>query len=238
MSVGEIVAPYDSDNKFPVYGFGAKIPGSTRAVSHCFPLTYNTVDAEVFGVQGILNAYHTSLQTLTLYGPTNFAPTIQAAASRAQEFFQQKQDVQAYLILLIITDGEITDMDDTVLEIVSASFLPLSIIIIGVGSADFTNMNILDGDNGSLKFRGRSAQRDIVQFVPFRDYKGKPLAQLAADTLAEVPGQFMAFMRANNILPRPPPSPQELAALQARRDQTMTQLAALPQAYSAPPPQQ
>lgn len=233
LAVGDIVAPYDSDNLFPVFGFGAKVP-PTNTVSHCFPLTFNTANPQVFGVQGILNAYHSSLQSITLYGPTNFAPTIQAAVARANEFYQQKHDVQSYLILLIITDGEITDMDDTVREIVNASFLPLSIIIVGVGSADFTNMNSLDGDNGSLKYGGRSAQRDIVQFVPFREFKGKPLSALATATLAEVPDQFMQFMRANNIKPRPAPTPEELAALQARRDATMNQLATLQPTGLAP----
>ena len=36
-----------------------------------------------------------------------------------------------YFILLIITDGIITDMAETVLAIVRASHLPMSIIIIG-----------------------------------------------------------------------------------------------------------
>lgn len=231
MAVGEILAPYDSDNNFPVFGFGAKIP-PTFAVNHCFPLTFNPANPEVFGVQGILNSYHTALQSITLYGPTNFAPTIQAASARAQQLFQQKDDVQAYLILLIITDGEITDMDDTVREIVNASYLPLSVIIVGVGSADFNNMEALDGDDGLLRYGGRAAQRDIVQFVPFRNFKGRPIHELAAHTLAEVPGQFLAFMRANNIKPRPPPTPAEIAAIQARRDQTAAQL----QALNAPQP--
>ena len=37
-------------------------------------------------------------------------------------------------------DGEITDMDDTVDRIVAASKLPLSIVIVGVGGADFKSM--------------------------------------------------------------------------------------------------
>lgn len=39
-------------------------------------------------------------------------------------------------------------MEATKNSIVQASHLPLSIIIIGIGNADFTNMEILDGDNG------------------------------------------------------------------------------------------
>lgn len=81
-------------------------------------------------------------------------------------FFQQ------YFILLIITDGEITDLDQTRQAIVNASKLPMSIIIVGVGEADFKAMEFLDGDGGVLKsVTGEPAARDIVQFVPFRQFK-------------------------------------------------------------------
>ena len=54
----------------------------------------------------------------------------------------------------------------------TASSLPLSLIIVGVGQADFTDMNELDGDGGVLRSpAGKPVQRDIVQFVPFRDFK-------------------------------------------------------------------
>ena len=47
----------------------------------------------------------------------------------------------------------------------------MSIIIVGVGQADFTAMNILDGDDGVLKGTGgQPVRRDIVQFVPFREF--------------------------------------------------------------------
>lgn len=50
--------------------------------------------------------------------------------------------------------------------------MPLSIIIVGVGSADFTAMDQLDADEVPLysqKYR-KHMDADIVQFVPFRDY--------------------------------------------------------------------
>ncbi|KAK2085746.1 hypothetical protein P7K49_037046 [Saguinus oedipus] len=77
-----------------------------------------------------------------------------------------------YYILLILTDGVVTDMADTREAIVRASRLPMSIIIVGVGNADFTDMQVLDGDDGILRSpRGEPALRDIVQFVPFRELK-------------------------------------------------------------------
>lgn len=80
--------------------------------------------------------------------------------------------LQQYYILLILTDGVVTDMSDTREAIVRASHLPMSVIIVGVGNADFTDMQILDGDDGVLRSpRGEPALRDIVQFVPFRELK-------------------------------------------------------------------
>ena len=52
---------------------------------------------------------------------------------------------------MILTDGVISDMDDTIKAIVDASFLPMSIIIVGVGNADFTDMEILDADKQRSK---------------------------------------------------------------------------------------
>jgi hypothetical protein len=72
----------------------------------------------------------------------------------------------AYTILLIVTDGVITDLEATKEAIVDASALPLSVIIVGVGDADFSAMVALDADEERLTDQhGRRAQRDVVQFV-------------------------------------------------------------------------
>ena len=57
---------------------------------------------------------------------------------------------QQYHILMIITDGVISDMQATIDEIVRGSNLPLSIVIVGVGSADFSSMDVLDADDEPL----------------------------------------------------------------------------------------
>ena len=63
-----------------------------------------------------------------LYGPTNFSPVINHVARFAAE---NTQSAQNYFVLLIITDGVITDFAETVSAIVKASHLPMSIIIVG-----------------------------------------------------------------------------------------------------------
>ena len=55
---------------------------------------------------------------------------------------------QNYFVLLLLTDGVLSDMSETIDAVVRASHYPLSIIIVGVGAADFTDMNTLDCDDG------------------------------------------------------------------------------------------
>ena len=47
----------------------------------------------------------------------------------------------------MLTDGAISDMEDTKRAIIAASHLPMSIIIVGVGGADFDAMDALDSDD-------------------------------------------------------------------------------------------
>jgi len=110
-----------------------------------------------------------------------------------------------YSVLLILTDGAITDASQTVDAIVQASYLPLSIIIIGVGNADFSQMNILDGDGTVLRSsKGLSAARDIVQFVPFREFSQRGVSELAAEVLRELPNQVTDFFSRVGKVPNQP----------------------------------
>lgn len=189
-SVCEILKDYDSDQMYPVYGFGGKVPQHPEnKPSHCFALNGNIYNPEVYGVPGIMQVYFNSLRKVQLYGPTNFSPVLDMINGYC-DYQQQEmsQNNQKYTIALIITDGAITDFESTVDQIVKASDKPLSIIIVGVGNAEYDQMEALDGDVEPLysktlrKYRGR----DIVQFVPFRDLRGDPI-RLAKEVLGEIP---------------------------------------------------
>jgi len=52
--------------------------------------------------------------------------------------FVKPVSLQAYYVLLMLSDGVLSDFDDTIKAVVYASGLPMSIIIVGVGNADFT----------------------------------------------------------------------------------------------------
>uniref|UniRef100_A0AAY4CNC4 C2 domain-containing protein n=1 Tax=Denticeps clupeoides TaxID=299321 RepID=A0AAY4CNC4_9TELE len=207
-AVGEIIQDYDSDKMFPALGFGAKLPPDGR-VSHEFALNGNPQNPYCNCIDGVLEAYYQSLKSVHLYGPTNFSPVINHVARYAASV----KDGSQYFVLLIITDGVISDMAQTKESIVNAASLPMSIIIVGVGPAEFDAMIELDGDEVRISSRGRYAERDIVQFVPFRDYIDRTgnhilsMARLAKDVLAEIPDQFLSYMRTRGIKPSPAPPP-------------------------------
>uniref|UniRef100_A0A4W3HQ39 Copine 8 n=1 Tax=Callorhinchus milii TaxID=7868 RepID=A0A4W3HQ39_CALMI len=207
-AVGEIIQDYDSDKMFPALGFGAKLPPDGR-ISHEFALNGNPQNPYCQGIEGVMESYYRTLKTVQLYGPTNFAPVINHVARYAAPI----EDGSQYFILLIITDGVISDMAQTKESIVNAACFPMSIIIVGVGPAEFDAMEELDGDEIRISSRGRYAERDIVQFVPFRDYVDRTgnhvlsMARLAKDVLAEIPDQFLSYMKSRGIKPSPAPPP-------------------------------
>ncbi|ETE65722.1 Copine-2, partial [Ophiophagus hannah] len=174
--------------------------GSVRQNVSCLGI-WGPAPTGLEGVEGIIQAYSNCLPHIRFYGPTNFSPIINHVARFAAQATQQESASQ-YFILLIITDGVISDMDETRHAVVQASRLPMSIIIIGVGNADFAAMEFLDADNRMLRsYTGEEAVRDIVQFVPFREFRSAPKETLAKAVLAELPQQVVQFFKHQNLPP-------------------------------------
>ncbi|KAF5731002.1 hypothetical protein HS088_TW19G00605 [Tripterygium wilfordii] len=199
IEVGEVLQFYDSDKRFPAWGFGARpIDGP---VSHCFNLNGSSNYCEVEGIQGIMMAYNSALFNVSLAGPTLFGHVITNAALIASQSLANGG--RKYFALLIITDGVVTDLQETKDALVKASDLPLSILIVGVGGADFKEMEVLDADKGDRleSSSGRVASRDMVQFVPLRDVQSGEIS-VVQSLLAELPSQFLTYMRTRNIQPK------------------------------------
>ena len=102
---------------------------------------------------------------------------------------------------MILTDGIIKDQEDTIDALVEGSYYPLSVIIIGIGNADFKKMEQLDGDEMPLISRkGIKRQRDLVQFVPYNKYEGNT-NKLVYEVLEEIPRQVIEYYTLNYIYP-------------------------------------
>ena len=198
MSCGYTLAYYDYDQLFPVFGFGAKIKDSLNGeVSNCFNLNFKN-DPNIYTIGNIIKTYHEIIEQdkLDFTGPTNFSPLIKKVISRINQ-----NNLFEYHILMILTDGVIDDLQDTIDLLVEASYLPLSVIIIGIGNKDFSNMEKLDGDENPIMARsGKFRARDIVQFVPFSKFVNEP-KKLSMEVLAEIPRQMIEYYQFKNLDP-------------------------------------
>lgn len=208
-AVGNVLTAYCSKQYFPALGYGGyvSLDGGAPNTYHCFPLSLETARPFVNGVEEVVGLYRNALPRLQLSGPTYFHDLVRVTREAAAKPYTA--NYQHYHILLIITDGVINDMRETIDELVEASDTPLSIIIVGVGNADFgTFMEKLDSDDALLYSSklGRHAKRDIVQFVPFLRFVSNP-NELARETLAEIPQQVLEFMQLHKIEPLPARGP-------------------------------
>jgi len=208
-SCGDILAYYDDDQLFPVFGFGFQFLDRNRDLGRNlgkynydnYPINCKVEDPNIHLIDDVLNQYRNFITKVKLWGPTNFAPMIRDLNNEVKENLR-KGMTMSYNILMILTDGQISDMQMTINELVEASFLPISVIIVGIGNGNFGNMDILDADDNPLYDTGRrKADRDLVQFVPFNDYKNDP-PKLAEQVLEEIPRQVVEYYQHKGIKPK------------------------------------
>jgi Copine/C2 domain len=193
-AIVSILSKYDSDKQFPVWGFGAKYDGD---IQHCFQC--GGADKH-HGVQGVLNAYHSVFKSgLVMSGPTVFDEVIRVAGQHAASAHAtaQARGGQCYTVLLILTDGAVSDVQATSRALEDVSNDPLSVVIVGVGNADFSGMRFLDD------FSGGTGKRDIAQFVAFNQYRHNSQA-LTSETLNEIPNQLSGYFTSVGVRPNPP----------------------------------
>ena len=199
LDVGSVVETYDHEQQIQAFGFGG-IPRhlGLDTVNHCFALNGNPSEPEINGTKGVRETYKRNLQYIEFGGPTLFAPLLTAFLDHVSH----QEDENKYHILMILTDGTIHDMAMTRSLIVQLSVYPVSIIIIGVGDANFDAMVELDSDDGILRDDfGNASLRDIVQFVEYN--KAIQSGNFAEQVLEEVPDQFLSHMDRIGFHPDP-----------------------------------
>ena len=165
--VGKILQPYSYKQQFNAFGFGG-IPhylldnpdiNLKRVNVNHFPLTEDLAKNTIDSLDELRLLYRSAIENSTLWGPTLFKPFF----DQLELYMIRHSKYRMYHCLLILTDGDIHDLRETVDKIVECAEYPLSIIIVGLGDADFTAMETLDSDEYELvDGKGTKAKRDIA----------------------------------------------------------------------------
>jgi hypothetical protein len=128
---------FDYYNQIALYGFGARLPPYYKCVGQCFALNGNYYHPLITGgVEEIIKLYRETLARIQPHGPTKISDIINMAIQFAQAEYQSSN----YYVLIILTDGCFDDFALTVDKIIDASSLPLSIVMVGLGDGDFSQL--------------------------------------------------------------------------------------------------
>jgi E3 ubiquitin-protein ligase RGLG len=180
--VSRTLSGYDEDSLIPAFGFGDIY---TKATS-CFPFF---PDRHCHGLNEVLDRYNDIVGEIEYSGPTNFAPVI-------REAIKIVKDTKQFHILVIIADGQVDKVADTISAIVDASQHPLSIVCIGVGDGPWDMMENFDDSIPKRRF-------DNFQFVDLNSLEKKfhssdPErfeAEFACAALMEIPEQYIEIRK-------------------------------------------
>ena len=178
MRVMDIMArtlePFDDDGLIPVFGFGDKTTKDTAVFD------VNKDKQPFKGMQAALEGYKAVVPTLTLSGPTSFVPLIKKA-------IQIVKQTRQYHILVIICDGQVSDMNANRRAIEEASHYPISIVCVGVGDGPFDVMENFDDQVEQAKF-------DNFNFINYykicEGHVENPDVAFACNALNEIPEQY------------------------------------------------
>lgn len=178
--IARTLEPFDEDHRIPVFGFG----DATTTDRSVFP--FKEDGTPCFGLAEVLVRYADLARVVQLSGPTSFVPLI----NKALEIVRTERQ---YHILVILTDGEVTDAEANADAIVRASNYALSIVAVGIGDGDFRRMHEFDDELPERKF-------DNFQFVEFskivHDRKVENVdVAFAVAALQEIPDQFLFIKR-------------------------------------------
>ena len=182
-AIGKALAVYSTTQQYSVWGFGAKYGGVCRHLFQCGPQPF------VHGVDGILGAYRSVFKTdLTMSGPTEFLQVLQMGAARAKRYHDEMTSQSLrYMVLLIITDGVMSNLEETRRKLEVYSRMPLSVVFVGVGRASF-----------DLMYRLCSQHASNTTFVEFRHHQHNPLA-LGQAALQNIPTQMCRYMQSRGF---------------------------------------
>ncbi|KAA0145631.1 hypothetical protein FNF29_07725 [Cafeteria roenbergensis] len=178
-AVGRTLRAFDDDGVIPAFVFG------DAETTDCSVRTLRSDGKDCVGLEGVLSAYRAEAPGWRLSGPTSYAPAI----DRAVEIVRRSKG--NFHVLIIVTDGQVTDEAVTQAALRRASKFPLAVVVCGVGDGPWDQLRSLDDRVAGRDF-------DNLQAVFWHEVEAKaahPDAAFALAALMELPEQFKACCR-------------------------------------------
>ena len=200
-----LLMEYNFRNRTPFFGFGAKIPPFlVYRASDCFSLVGNIYDPDIDSLVKIKNSYLSLIKKIKFHGPTFISPILKLYQNMIKyDQLNQKFVLNSikYYILAIMTDGKIDDLEETINEIVESSYLPLSLIIIGLGEDPFAYLKPILGSS-KLYSKSKNLVQDRNNIIFVQNKLGIDENVIRTRALKNIPAQIETYMAKHKIKPQ------------------------------------
>ena len=206
-----VVQKLNGNRGFPAYGFGGT-PAGSKSSPGLFSLKAPadaSSDAMVGDASELVDAYRAAVSSVTPVSTRNYVPVLRAALERVAAEGPLSQQNQHYTLVALLTCGPMDDVEATVQELLTATQLPVTVLIVGVGPDEatieqrFVGVRALDEQLAGLHNKKVMAVRDNVTFIPMPANAPRvdSAAGLASVALTSGCDQLVNYMQMKEVQP-------------------------------------
>ena len=191
LECGEVLDKYSKDHYYSVFGFGLKFEGQ---LTQCKNI--NASNQKIHSLQKVVEEYDEFLNKIILSSPSSICPII----DKFKEEIQKSSNPKSFNVLMIITDGCISDYKEVIDSVIEGQNLPMCINIIGIGAQPPKQMKRLNGDFGSIKdSKGNRLERKVLNYFHLNDYTqknniNKNFKMLKGDLMKTIPHNVTEYL--------------------------------------------
>ena len=185
-----LLYPYNSDKFFHCYAYGFKLLKDNKDyINEIFPLNRKVPSIEM---NDIIKKYE---KFLTKIEKTSEKTDLVLIIRNLNNSIKNNFDLEdkEYNVLIIFACNDIEDEEEFINELIVTSSLNISLIIIGIGSGAFHNIQ-----NAINKSKGNLLKRDCVKFLKIGDNINEKIKY----SLNNIPDAMIDFFCENNVLPK------------------------------------
>ena len=180
---------------YEVYGYGAKI-NETNEIPGFFNLNFN--DKSLYELTEIEESYKECLKKISFCERVYLSPLI----GNIKNLIAKNNELNIYnIFFLLISNPPLKEDYQKCIDLfISNSFLPLSVIVVGIGDKEFKEIKNLINKNRIFSSEGLERVRNNIYFVSMKNcnYNNEILKNKC---LKEIPKQVVEFYKINNISP-------------------------------------
>jgi len=190
----EIMYSYMRD--FDVYGYGAKFSDTNQNEDY---FNINLKDkSPLHGYTNIEIAYKECFKKINYLDNDSLSPLLK---NIRQIIFKNYNPENYFIFLLLISNPpKREDIKKCIDAFIENTYLPLSVVVIGIGDKDFKDIQNLFSNKHKYSSKEIEKMRSNVSFCPLKDFNFKYDLALS-ECLKEIPKQMVEYFKNNMTSP-------------------------------------